>query len=84
LTSARGADFVNSWSPDGSKVAFAGRRNGVWNIYWVSIKDKAEKKLTDYTGLNTYVRYPTWSPRGNQIVYEYSETTGNIWLLELK
>jgi hypothetical protein len=28
--------------------------------------------------------YPAWSPLGNQIVYEYAETTGNIWLMELK
>ena len=84
LTSAPGQDFVNTWSPDGSRVAFAGQRKGLSNIYWVSIKDKTEKKLTDYNKLNAYVRYPTWSPLGNQIVYEYSETTGNIWLIEVK
>jgi len=28
------------------------------------------------------VRYPAWSPRGDAIVYEYAETTGNIWLLD--
>jgi Tol biopolymer transport system component len=30
------------------------------------------------------VRYPAWSPRGDQIVYEYSETTGNIWTMRVK
>jgi Tol biopolymer transport system component len=83
LTATHGQDFVSTWSPDGTKVAFAGLRNGVWNLYWVSVKDKTEKKLTDYTKLNTYVRYPSWSPLGDKIVYEYSETTGNIWLMEL-
>jgi len=34
--------------------------------------------------LNAFVRYPAWSPLGNQIVYEYNETSGNIWLMELK
>jgi hypothetical protein len=34
--------------------------------------------------MDAYVRYPDWSPLGNQIAYEYAETTGNIWSLELK
>jgi hypothetical protein len=41
-----------------------------------------QKQLTNYSKLNTFVRYPAWSP--TQIVYEYAETTGNIWMLELK
>jgi hypothetical protein len=40
--------------------------------------------LTSYTKQNAYVRYPAWSPLGNQIAYEYSETAGNIWIMELK
>ena len=74
----------NDWSPDGDKIVFAARRAGVWNIYWVSRSTKQEKQLTHYTKQNTGVAYPEWSPLGNQIVYEYTETTGNIWLMELK
>ena len=79
-----GASAANSWSPDGDKIAFAGSRNGVWNIYWISRTTKEQKQLTNYNKLNILVRYPAWSPLGNQIVYEYAETTGNIWLMELK
>ena len=53
-------------------------------MYWVSRTTKEQKQLTHYSKLNAYVRYPAWSPLGNQIVYEYAETTGNIWLVELK
>ena len=84
LTFDHGWSFVHSWSPDGDKIAFAGRRNGIWNIYWVSRATGRQKQLTNYTGLNSTVRYPAWSPLNNQIVYEYVETTGNIWMLELK
>ena len=84
LTFDHGRSWPYTFSPDGDKIAFAGDRNGVWNVWWVSRSTKQEKQLTNYTKLNAYVRYPAWSPLGNQIAYEYAETTGNIWLMELK
>ncbi len=84
LTSDHGLNWAYDWSPDEDKILFAGQRNGVWNLYWVSRRDKSEKQITHYTKTNLYVRYPTWSPRGDQIVYEYAETTGNIWLMRMK
>jgi Tol biopolymer transport system component len=84
LTFERGLSWPFSWSPDGDKIAFAGYRDGIWNVYWVSRTDKTQKQVTNYTKLSSYVRYPGWSPLGNQIVYEYAESTGNIWILELK
>ncbi|HYY59494.1 MAG TPA: winged helix-turn-helix domain-containing protein [Pyrinomonadaceae bacterium] len=84
LTFDVGQSFAHSWSPDGERIAFAGFRKGFWNVWWVSRKDKTQKQLTNHSKLNAYVRYPAWSPLGNQIVYEYAETTGNIWLAELK
>jgi TolB protein len=84
LTFDQGQNWPHSWSPDGSKIAFAGQRDGIWNIYSVSVTTKQEKQLTHYSKLSAFARYPAWSPLGNQIVYEYAETTGNIWLMELK
>ena len=45
---------------------------------------KKQQQLTNYTKLNSFVRYPAWSSLNNQVVYEYSETTGNIWIADLK
>jgi Tol biopolymer transport system component len=84
LTFGKGNSWSQDFSPDGDRIAFAGERNGVWNIYWISRTTKQQKQLTNYTKLNSFVRYPAWSPLGNQIVYEYAETTGNIWMLDLK
>ncbi len=84
LTSNHGQSWPYSWSPDGDKIVFAGLRNGIWKLWWLSRRDKSEKQITNYTKLNSYVRYPTWSPRGDQIVYEYAETTGNIWMMRMK
>ncbi len=83
LTS-EGASFVYSFTPDGDKIVFAGERDGLWNLYWISVRTREQKQLTHYTRLNAFARYPEMSPLGNQIVYEYAETTGNIWSLELK
>jgi TolB protein len=84
LTSDHGQSFPSDWSPDGDKIIFAGLREGVWNLWWVSRRDKTEKQITKYTNTNSYVRYPTWSSRGDQIAYEYSETSGNVYLMRMK
>jgi Tol biopolymer transport system component/DNA-binding winged helix-turn-helix (wHTH) protein len=84
LTHDDGASWPFDVSPDGDKISFAGQREGIWNIYWISRSTKAEQQITRYTLPNLYVRYPAWSPRGDQIAYEHAQTTGNIWLMHLK
>ncbi len=78
------ASFVYSWSPDGDKIIYAGEHDGLWNLYWISRRTREKKQLTQFTKLNAFARYPELSPLGNQIVYEYAETTGNIWFAELR
>ncbi len=84
LTFERGQSWPYSWSPHGDKVAFAALRDGIWNVFWVSLGSKAVEQVTHYTKLNSYVRYPDWSPVDDRIVYEYSEIVGNIWMMELR
>jgi Tol biopolymer transport system component/serine/threonine protein kinase len=83
LTSADGQSWPFSWSPDGDAIAFAGWRDGVWNVWTVSRSTRKQTRLTDHTRLSAYVRTPAFSPRGDRVVYEYAETTGNIWLVDL-
>jgi Tol biopolymer transport system component len=80
----REPDMLWDWAPDGDKIAFANNRNGATNLFWISRSTRQEKQLTHYTRDNSYVRYPAWSPLGDQIVYEYAETTGNIWTMRVK
>jgi Tol biopolymer transport system component len=84
LTNEAGQSWPGGWAPDGDKIAFAGMRSGYWNIWWVSRGARHQRRITRLTKPNAYVRFPSWSPRGDQIVYEYAETTGNVWMMELK
>lgn len=84
LTDERGQSWIHSFSPDGARIAYAGQRGDVWNVYTVSLDSREQKKLTGYDKLNSFVRYPSWSPRGDRIIFEYTETPGNIWITELK
>lgn len=84
LTFERGQSWPHSWSPDGGKIAFAGFRDGAWNVWQYSLSSGQTRKLTDYTSMAGFVRYPAWSPRNDQIVYEQAETRGNIYWIEMK
>lgn len=80
LTSAPGQSWPHSFSPDGSRLAFAGQRAGIWNIYSVPVDGGPERRLTSYTSPAAYVRYCDWSPRGDRIAYEYSESMSSVWV----
>jgi TolB protein len=84
LNSGHGQSWAFSFSRDGDKIGFAGFRDGYWNVFWYSRSTKEERQVTHYMKLNAFVRYPSWSPLGNQIVYEYAETTGNIWMIDVE
>jgi Tol biopolymer transport system component len=84
LTNEKGQSWVSDWSPDGSEILFAGQRDGLWNLYSVSRVTAKQRKLTNFSKLNSYVRYPVWSPVNDRIAFEYAETTGNIWMVDLE
>jgi Tol biopolymer transport system component/DNA-binding winged helix-turn-helix (wHTH) protein len=79
LTSGEGQHWPHSWAPDHDRIAFAGKKNEVWDVWSVSASTGAMQQLTKFPPGNSYVRYPTWSPRNDRIVFEYSVTTGNVW-----
>jgi Tol biopolymer transport system component/DNA-binding winged helix-turn-helix (wHTH) protein len=83
LTDEPGTRWGGSWSRDGERYAYAALRDDRWNLWWVSLADRKERRLTDYSLARSFVRYPAWSPRGDQIVFEYADTTGDIWLVQL-
>jgi Tol biopolymer transport system component len=83
LVTERGQSWPFSWAPDNDRVAFAGSRDGVWNIYTVSRKTKDVRQLTDFNSVEGYVRYPSWSRTRDAIVFERAEQRGSLWTAKL-
>lgn len=82
LVEDKGKSWPTGWSPDGERICFAGQRDGLWNVYWVARTGGPPRRLTNNTTPRAFLREPAWSPKGDQIVYEESATTGNVWLLD--
>lgn len=80
---ARGVFYIDSWSPDDSKIAYAGFENGIWNLYWIDLATHQRRQLTRNTNARIYYRYPDWSHDGRKMAFEYNETKGNVYLAEL-
>ena len=72
LTDDEGEDWAPDWSPDGEKLAFASNRDGDWNIYIMTLKNRKVRRVTK-TGQD---RRPSWSPDGDNIAF-VTERDGN-------
>jgi Tol biopolymer transport system component len=83
LTSEHGQTWVRSWSPDGKKIAAAFFRGGKWDLRWIDAINGGVGVITEAAAPNIYVRYPEWSPRGDNVVYERGELRGNVWMVRL-
>jgi len=77
-------NFVFDWAPDSDRILFAGLKNGVWDIYWISRESKHLHQLTHFTNKAGFVRYPSWSPQGDRIIFEYQHVWGNIFIANLE
>ena len=83
LVTDRGQSWPFSFAPDGDRIAFAGARDGVWNIYSVSRRTKTIRQLTNFTSVEGYVRYPSWSHTRDTVVFERAEQRGSLWTAKL-
>ncbi len=69
-TPAGGTDRIHNWlpsySPDGTQLAFNSNRDGNIEIYIVNVDGTGTRRLTNHPGIDTS---PTWSPLGHQIAF---------------
>jgi len=75
-----GPSYWHAWSPDGKTLAFAGQRNGDFDIYAVPVTGGEETRLTTAKGTDDG---PEYSPDG-QYIYFNSVRTGHMQIWRMK
>ena len=72
--------YWHGWSPDGKTLAYAGQRNGEFDIYTIPVSGGQETQLTTAKGLDDG---PEYSPDGAYIYFN-SERSGwmQIWRMK--
>jgi TolB protein len=59
-----------SLSPDGSKVAFASNRDGMWNVYVMNLDGSGLVDVSQEANLPWgFDAYPDWSPDGTKLAF---------------
>src|SRR5262245_21874060 len=68
LTATKSAESGANWSPDGTKVAFAAKREGdeVAQLYVINVAGGEAERVTNLT---LGARSPKWSPDGKQLLF---------------
>jgi Tol biopolymer transport system component len=71
------------WSPDGTRIAFASRRNGKWGLYLKQSDNTRDEELLIESDLPATPM--SWSPDGAILVYTTREarTAGDIWAVRM-
>jgi hypothetical protein len=83
LTDDTSADVEPTWSPDGTKVAFASHRTGGGDIYVT--QGNALATPARFTTNTTEADFsPAWSPDGTKIAFRSNRTSSNndIWVMD--
>jgi Tol biopolymer transport system component/DNA-binding winged helix-turn-helix (wHTH) protein len=83
LTRGPSADYPYSFSADGRRIASATFQDAIWNIATLDRVSGERKILTHYTDFGSYVRYPAWRPHTEQVVFERTSSTGNIYAIAI-
>ena len=69
-----------SWSPDGKRIAFCAKTNGIRQIWIYDIEKEEEKQLT--IGLGDKEN-PSWAPDSLHLVYNTTSPTYDIYMINL-
>lgn len=84
VTPVDGQYWPGSFSPDGRRLALGVLAGGAnWNIEVLDLETGVRRPVTSARSLETVLRYPSWSPRGDAIAYSRYEIRGSLHLVDL-
>lgn len=69
LTDNSAFDGMDTWAPDGRRIAFTSSLNGGFDIYVMDILTRKVKQLTRNPGNREWAKNASWSPNGKLIAY---------------
>ncbi|MCA1707493.1 MAG: S9 family peptidase, partial [Actinobacteria bacterium] len=75
ITKGEYDDDHPTWSPDGTRIAFAGARHETWDIepaQDILVVDAEGGEATVVTSTDGWCEAPSWSPDGSQLAYLYT------------
>jgi len=75
LTQTDANEHAPDWSPDGTKIAFAGVRDGGWEILTMDPNGQNEAILTG-DGSDAFDEAPDWSPDSTKVVFMKQSQAG--------
>ncbi len=76
LTADDAPDRYPTWSPDGSRIAFARRFDDGWDIAIFDLREP-EAPLMRLTNRATYIGHLAWSPDGSRLAFDTFFEDGN-------
>ena len=62
----QGTELDPKWSPDGTRIVFASRRTGNYDVYVMNADGSDQQAITSNPAVD---RKPAWSPDGNTIAF---------------
>jgi len=84
ITTDSGEDVMPTFSPDGTKVAFASNRAGQYDIYIVDLAGGHPTRITSDLA-DEY--HPSWSPDGRMLAWSRTNPNSQrneLWMLDLQ
>ena len=79
-TSEPGPEFFPSLSPDGRRLAYAGRDHGHWDVYLRGAAGESARNLTaDWKGDDVQ---PTFSADGGRLAFRSSRAGGGLYVMD--
>ena len=83
VTFSPSQDIDPSWAPDGTRIAFASDKEGVFNLYTIDANAENRTRMTNSTGDDIQ---PDWSPDGRKIAFASDQASAvyQIYWMDVK